>query len=276
MGAMPRRAGAATDTPRASEGGTQSIRRAVEVLRQVATYGRGGVRLVDVTEALKLQRSTTHRILQCLADEGLIVQKIPGRRYVLGPLAFELGLGAALREELREMCRPALKRIAEKSGDVAFLAVRSGLETVCIDYAEGTYPVRAYTRQIGDRRPMGFGAVGVSMLALMPDEQMHDILNRSARALEAFSNETVADAAARVTRARRRGYGLNERPTMGLRAIALAIRNPQGEPFAAFSLCAIASRLKQPRTAEMVELIRGEIQTVEKALVSKGNTPRKS
>ena len=111
-----------TRAPQASVTGTQSVRRAVEILRQVATYGRTGVRLVDVTAALKLQRSTAHRILQCLADEGLIVQKIPGQRYVLGPLAFELGLGAALREELREICRPALERIAGESGDVAFLS----------------------------------------------------------------------------------------------------------------------------------------------------------
>ena len=89
--------------------------------------------------------------------------------------------------------------------------------------------------------------------------------------MKAFSNETVADALGRVARAKRRGYALNERPTMHLRAIALAIRNPQGEPFAALSLCAIASRLKQPRTAEMVALLRGEIQTIEHALAGKGN-----
>jgi DNA-binding IclR family transcriptional regulator len=258
-----------TRAPQASGTGTQSIRRAVDILRQVATYGRTGVRLVDVTGALKLQRSTAHRILQCLADEGLIVHKVPGQRYVLGPLAFELGLGAALREELREICRPALERIAAESGDVAFLSIRSGLETVCIDYAEGTYPVRAYTRQIGDRRPLGFGAVGVSMLAVMSDEEVHDILTRGARALKAFSNETVNDALARVARARQRGYALNERPSMKLRAIALPITNPAGEPFAAFSLCAIASRLRQPRTGEMLELIRREIRFVEQALVAK-------
>ena len=264
-----------TRAPQARATGTQSVRRAVEILRQVATYGRTGVRLVDVTGALKLQRSTAHRILQCLADEGLIVQKIPGQRYVLGPLAFELGLGAALREELREICRPALERIAGESGDVAFLSVRSGLETVCIDYAEGTYPVRAYTRQIGDRRPLGFGAVGVSMLAVMPDEEVHDILTRGARALKAFSNETIADALGRVARARQRGYALNERPSMKLRAIALPITNPAGEPFAAFSLCAIASRLKQPRTGEMVELMRREIRTVEQALAAKAHAGSK-
>ena len=113
------------------------------------------------------------------------------------------------------------------------------------------------------------------MLAVMPDEEVHDILTRGARALKAFSNETIADALARVARARQRGYALNERPSMKLRAIALPITNPAGDPFAAFSLCAIASRLKQPRTGEMVELIRREIRTVEEALAAKAHAGSK-
>lgn len=254
----------------AAAGGTQSIRRAVEILRQIATYGRSGVRLVDVTQALKLQRSTAHRILQCLADEGLIVQKSPGLRYLLGPLAFELGLGAALREELREICRPSLQRIADQSGDVAFLSVRSGNDSVCIDYTEGSYPVRAYARRIGDRRPLGFGAVGTSMLALMPEDEVLDILNSGASALRKFNKETVADALAHVARARQRGYGFyeSESTSIRLRSIALAIRNSEGIPFAAFSICTIANRLKQPRIGEMLELIRREIRFVRDVLAA--------
>jgi DNA-binding IclR family transcriptional regulator len=253
---------------RAGNDGTQSIRRAVEILRQVARYGRSGARLVDVTEALNLQRSTVHRILQCMAAEGLITQKTPGIRYVMGPLAFELGLGVTLREKLREISRPSLQRIASESGDVAFLSIRSGIETVTIDYAEGAFPIKAYTRQIGDRRPIGFGAVGISMLALMPQHEAESLINQGAHALKAFNNETSADALNRLDTAKRRGYALHERPSMQLRAIALAFRNPDGEPFAAFSLCAIASRLKKHRIDEMITLIKSEIAITESALIS--------
>lgn len=259
---------------RAGSDGTQSIRRAIEILRQVARYGRSGARLVDVTEALNLQRSTVHRILLCMTAEGLITQKTPGIRYVMGPLAFELGLGATLREKLREIARPSLQRIASESGDVAFLSTRSGIETVSIDYAEGTFPIRAYTRQIGDRRPIGFGAVGISMLALMPQEEAESLIDQGERALKTFNGETSADALGRLDRAKRRGYALHERQTMQLRAIALAFRNPDGEPFAAFSLCAIASRLKKHRIDEMVDLIRKEIRITESALVADASSHR--
>jgi DNA-binding IclR family transcriptional regulator len=249
--------------------GTQSVSRAVSILRHVAAHDVGGVRLIDIQTALKLDRSTAHRILQCLFSEGFLARRHPGQRYVLGPLAFELGLRAAGRETLRGLCRPHLQRIAEETGDVVFLSVRSGLETVCIDRAEGDYPIKAYTRRVGDRRPIGFGVVGIAMLALLPDSEVQDTLERSADALAAFSNEEVTDALARIAVAKNRGYALHERNTLGLRAIAVPIRNPQGAPFAAISLCAIASRLKAQRIPELVALLKDEATAIEQALIAK-------
>lgn len=250
----------------ASTGGTQSIRRAVKLLRYIAAHDLNGVRLIDAMKALELQRSTTHRILQCLVAEGLLAVKSPGQRYVLGSLAFELGLRAARRERLREACRPALERIAQLSGDVVFLSVRRDVETVCLDRAEGNYPVRAYTREMGDRRPIGFGAVGISILALMSDAEVERILQDGAEILRAYNGETSAHAWARVLDARRRGYALHERETHGLRAIALPVCDPSGHPFAAFSLCAISSRLTDARAEEMAVLMRQEIGRAQELL----------
>ena len=153
---------------------------------------------------------------------------------------------------------------------MAFLSVRSGNDSVCIDYTEGSFPVRAYARRIGDRRPLGFGAVGTSMLALMPENDVLEILNSGASALKKFNKETVADALAQVARARQRGYGFyeSESTSIRLRSIALGIRNADGIPFAAFSICTIANRLKQPRIGEMLELIRREIRCVEDVLAA--------
>lgn len=250
----------------ATAGGTQSIQRAVRLLRYIAAHDLNGVRLIDAMRALELQRSTTHRILQCLVNEGLLAVKSPGQRYVLGSLAFELGLRAARRERLREACRGSLERIAKHSGDVVFLSVRRDVETVCLDRAEGNYPVRAFTREMGDRRPIGFGAVGVSILAVMSDADVERILQDGAEILRAYNEETPDAAWIRVRDARERGYALHKRETHGLRAIALPIRDAAGQPFAAFSLCAISSRLADDRAHELADFIRAEIALVEAQL----------
>lgn len=256
----------AGETEDAPTGGTQSIQRAVRLLRYIAAHDLNGVRLIDAMRALELQRSTTHRILQCLVAEGLLAVKSPGQRYVLGSLAFELGLRAARRERLREACRASLERIAKHSGDVVFLSVRRDVETVCLDRAEGNYPVRAFTREMGDRRPIGFGAVGISILAVMADADVERILQDGAEILRAYSEEAPSHAWVRVRDARERGYALHKRETHGLRAIALPIRDPSGQPFAAFSLCAISSRLTEDRAGELAAFMREEIAQVESLL----------
>ena len=72
--------------------GTQAIRRAAAMLRTIAKTGPQGAAASDVAHAQGLARSTTHRILKCLIDEGLLEHDDGGRRYRLGPLVHELGL----------------------------------------------------------------------------------------------------------------------------------------------------------------------------------------
>ncbi len=262
--------GSLSSTDASARTGTQSISRAVVILRYIAAYDRSGARLADVVRDLQLQRSTAHRILTHLVQERLLGVMQPGQRYILGPLTYELGLRATQRNQLNDICRPSLERLAQSSGDVVFLSVRSGLETVCVDRAEGDYPIRAYTRQTGDRRPIGFGAVGISMLAPLPDEEVHQALKDGAKLLKAYSGETPAESWARVQRARENGYALNVREQLGLRAIALPINGPAGVPVAAISLCAIATRLEEARAREIAEAIRAEIREIEAQLRQEG------
>jgi DNA-binding IclR family transcriptional regulator len=264
--ARPRRLPPAPAEAKPGPEGAQSIRRAVAVLRQIATYDRGGIQLVELIRHLGLKRSTTHRILQCLVAENVVMQREPGRRYFLGPVAFELGLTAARRFPLAALCRPALARLVAATGDVAFLSVRSGLEMACIDRMEGDYPVKAYTLDVGARRPLGFGAVGGAILSLFPEREIRDVLRRNARALNAYSKLTVEAALQDVLLAKQRGYALNARPTMQLKAVAVPFRDGAGEPLGALSLCAISSRMRDKRVQELVGLLRAEVKGIEARL----------
>jgi len=250
-----------------SRAGTQSIERAITVLRYIAAYDVSGARLADVARDLQLQRSTAHRILGCLVNERLVNIKQPDQRYILGSLTYELGLRAARRNHLNETCRPSLERIALWTGDVVFLSVRSGLETVCVDRAEGDYPIKAYTRQLGDRRPIGFGAVGIAMLAPLPDDEVCRILEAGAETLMAYNGETLEHSWRRIFRARERGFSMNIRKELKLRAIALPINGVSGKPEAAISVCAIAARLDEKRAAEIAKMVTSEIQIIEDQLL---------
>ena len=84
-----------TPIPPAQASGTQSIDRAVQLLRLVASQGTGGARLTDLAYEAGLTPPTARRILKRLTDHGLAAQDAETQRYSLGSLVYELGLAAA-------------------------------------------------------------------------------------------------------------------------------------------------------------------------------------
>lgn len=77
--------------------GTQSLERAISLLRTVATHGADGARLSDLMAQTGLSKPTAHRLLTALAREGLVEQDGETRRYHLGSELEVLGRIAGAR-----------------------------------------------------------------------------------------------------------------------------------------------------------------------------------
>jgi len=250
--------------------GTQAIQRAVNVLRIIASRGHAGLRLAEIARHAHLERPTVHRILKCLCAEGVAAQDPATRQYRLGHLAFELGLAAAPQFSLRELCAPALSRLAERIGDTVFLTVRSGYDTVCVDRREGSYPIKALLLDVGTRRPLGVGAAGLALLMPLADSAVEEVARANATRLKAYAGLTVPRLLGMVKRARGMGYALNDVPvTAGATSVALPIRTRFGDPFAAISIGAIESRMTPARRTELVEWLRAEVESLERLLAEK-------
>ena len=108
--------------------GTQSIHRALRVLRLLANSAASGMRLVDIARGARLHHSTTHRILRALEQEGIVERLINSRRYTIGSEVVWLGLGASSRFPIATAAARALDRLSEQVGDAVFLSVHSGNE----------------------------------------------------------------------------------------------------------------------------------------------------
>jgi len=253
--------------------GTQSIERALSLLREIAAHNRTGSRLLDLATRTGLQRPTVHRMLKCLAEEAMVQQDLDTHRYFLGPMVFELGLTAGPRFNLREICHPALTRIAEATGDTVFLTQRSGLDAVCLDRHEGAFPIKTFTLEIGMRRPLGVGIGSVAILAALPDEDIRHIVASNAPRLPEYGL-TSNSLLAQVKKAQKLGYAVRETPSLaGVRSIGQPLHNRSGVPFAALSVSAISSRMNEKRVAELATLLKNETRSIEKQL-SAGAEPR--
>ncbi|VVE62068.1 IclR family transcriptional regulator [Pandoraea captiosa] len=247
--------------------GTQSIHRAVTVLREVAAHGMKGLRLSDIADALGLERPTAHRIVKGLVAQGMLMQNRDTRHYHLGHVVYELGLAASPHFSLRELCQPTLQTLAEKSGDSVFLMVRSGLDAVCIDLLEGGYPIQTRTLEIGGRRPLGVGAGSLALLISLPADERARVMQTNAERLATFGNFSQARLEKAIAASAEAGYAINEEDVLpGVSAIGMSIRPRQGVPYAAISIAAIESRLSGARRAEMAKLLQKEVRALEKKL----------
>ncbi|QTL04088.1 IclR family transcriptional regulator [Aquabacter sp. L1I39] len=246
-------------------GGTQSIRRAASVLRVLAQRSQSGARMVDITRETGLIHATAHRIVQGLIGEGLARQNPATRRYHLGAWVYELGLLAEPRLALSDMAGAAVERLAEKTGDTVFAAVRAGGDALCIKRAAGSFPIKAFTIDVGARIPLGIGCGGLAMLAALPEEEANAIMASNGPRLPQFGDLGVEAMARLVAEARARGYATNLSRAPGVVAVGVAVLNPDGGLAGSLSVAAIESRLSPDRVDQVARLLRAEARRIEKA-----------
>lgn len=246
--------------------GTQSIGRAAAVLRALALRSQSGARMADIARETGLERPTAHRILQGLIAEGMASQNEATRRYYLGPFIYELGLLAEPRFHLREIARQAVEFLAEQTGDTVFLAVRGGNDALCIERKAGSFPIKAFTVEVGSRMPLGIGCGGIAMLAALPEEEAESILKFNAPRLVEYGDMTAAQLAELVAAARRRGYAINPRRAPGIAAVGMAVRHADGGLAGSISIAAIESRLPPERIEKIAPMLRAEIRKIERML----------
>jgi len=255
----------------AAAAGTQSIERAVRVLREIAAHGPLGMRATEIAARLGLERPTAYRIVKGLVAQRMLVQDTPGKRFRLGHLVYELGLAAEPGANLRTICRPVLKELAEATGDCVFLVVRSGLESVCLDREAGTFPVRVLTLDIGVRRPLGLGAGSLALLLTMPDAEIEHVIATNGPRYSEYGRLTPERLKKAIVRSRAAGFAVNDEDVIeGVSALGLAIRPMKGgSSFAALSISGLTSRFSGRRTKVMRQL-RKAVRTLERELGEHG------
>lgn len=247
--------------PAARPYGTQAIVRATHILKEIGAGARRGVRLVDLCERLAIERPTLHRILASLAAEGFVIRD-DNKRYLLGDQIYRLGLLAAGRANLREICENALTRIAAATGDTVFLAIRQGGDALVIDRRIGTTPARAMPLDVGMPRPLGVGATGLAILASSPDAEIeHFIRNNAPRLREhGVRPERLSQQVAATRRnghAYSRGYGPPR-----LSGIGIALMNGSNRCIGAVSVTNLASRMTAEHRREALAALRDELAVI--------------
>ena len=192
-----------------SQGGAQSVQRAISLLKTVAEHNRQGARLSSLARKLGLHIATARRLLQVLAEAGIVTYDPVTKLYHLGLELFRLG-NQAQQYAIRNRYRPALERIAQETQDTVFLLIRLGNDVLCADMIQGEYPIRTILVKVGSRRPLGIGAGSLALIAFSDPEDFEQVIKTNAPRFSQFQGRTEKEIRAMAAKALKDGYVLSD------------------------------------------------------------------
>jgi DNA-binding IclR family transcriptional regulator len=248
----------------------RNVSRVMAILDALARASDQGLRLTDVMQKVRLNKTTTHRLLASLTAYGLADQHPETGRYFVGLRLLSLSQAAKRRFTLAPLVEPALARICQQTQDTVYFVVRSGDEAVCIGCHEGSFPIRVLTLYVGDRRPLGINASGLALLASLPDEEMERILAQHGAARAPFPFDDI-QLRRMIAATRRHGYAYNDvhlfkgmEKMTDMAAVAMPICCSDGHVGAALYRTGVTQRPAPPRRSSVVALLQREARQIEK------------
>lgn len=236
--------------------GAQVVSRLAELLRAVSQEMPHGCATSLVAERTGIARTTVHRLLSSLQQEGFIDRDQHTGRWFLGPELYLMGNVAAERYDVSDIARAHVHALSEATGESAFLSIRRGNETVCLLREDGSFPIRSFVLFEGKRFPLGVASAGLAILSFLPEDHIDRYL--ASTDLEPHYGPEHSEAAIRerITETRRNGYAVNPALIVeGSWGMGAAVFGPSGSPTLALSLTGIESRFSAERRPELGKLL---------------------
>jgi len=215
---------------------------------EILSAGGPDLSLGEISDRLKLHKSTAHRLIMVLERHKLIERNSVNGRYRLGLKLFELGTRAVSRLDLRERSRPFLERLVLETGETVHLCILDNTEVVYLDKVEPERSVRMAS-SVGRRNPAYCTAVGKAMLAYLPDTMVENVARKHGlKAMTANTITSLLELKTELATIRDQGYSIdNEEIEEGVRCVGCVVRDFSGGPVAAISVSGPAFRLTRQK-----------------------------
>ncbi|RQG94166.1 IclR family transcriptional regulator [Natrarchaeobius chitinivorans] len=227
--------------------------------------------LRDLTEAtvtelaseLDLAKSTVHRHLMTLTEQGWVVRD--GAQYRVGLRFLDVGIATRNANPIYRYTCDRVADLAEKTGEKAWCIVEQNGRGVHLYGESGTSPVQTYARP-GQLTYLHQHAAGKSILANRPREEVERIIE--VHGLPEITDQTITDPDElfeELEKTRRRGVAFNEEESVvGLNAVGAAITDQSGYALGAISISAPVARLQpEEMESDIAELLIETVNEIE-------------
>ena len=218
-----------------------SLERGLQVIRAFSEHRRN-LTISQISQTTGLSRAAVRRCLYTLHKLGYVAED--DKRFSLKPLVLTLGQSFLSSTPLAVVAQPYLDQVSDRLRESCSVAVLDGDDIVYICRSAETR-IMSINLLVGTRLPAYCTSMGQVLLAQLPPTALEAYLERVR--LVARTERTVTSAAKlrRLLKAvRESGHALlDQELEVGLRSIAVPVRDARGNVVAAMNVSTHAARV---------------------------------
>ena len=241
----------------------QALERALDIL-ECFSFQKRQLSLTDVVNSTGLNKTTAKRLIANLTARGYLQQDPQTKLYQLGMRLFEMGGIVFSSFSLRQAATYPMTQLQTQTGATVLLGVRMQEELVYIDKREGDGMIRI-SSDIGWRRPLHYGMLGMVLLAGLEAKEVRRILKNTP--LQAHTPFSITDPDAfslRLEQIRDQSYILEkEEAVEGVFGIAAPIRDYSRQVVAALGIALpLSSSIRKKESSQLIEKVKNTCETI--------------
>ncbi|AEF80428.1 IclR family transcriptional regulator [Leadbettera azotonutricia] len=248
-----------TKSKQTSEGikKNQSLRKALQILEGM-TKIQTPARLQDIAKSLKMPQSTLLRFLNTFIDFDYMEQDPATSCYYLTLKLADLGLRTQENFPFQSSLTKYVKQAAHTFNESASLCIEKDMQMLYIATEEGPGRMLQTLHRIGHIAPMHATGVGKLHLLNYSEAQLGELEKK--RGLQKYTAHTITTLEAlkkEITWIRKAGYAFdNEECEVGVKCIAVPVKNFQNQVVAGISVSAPITRLDKEKTEAIVRFLK--------------------
>jgi DNA-binding IclR family transcriptional regulator len=232
---------------------TETTLRIIERLKAL-----NGARVAEIAEEMDLPTSTVHTHLKTLHQNGYLVKRADS--YQLGGKFFHLGMYMRDSNDLYRLVKDNLHRFVDENHEQADFSIEDHGRLLIL---HNEYSIeKSDWLGTGVYHPMHQTAAGKAILAELPDDEVHRIVNEWG--LPAETDRTTTDKQellAELDEVREQNYAVNDGELVeGMTAVGAPVRNSMNEVFGAIAISGPSYRSEPAEMAQRIHPLIGDIE----------------
>jgi len=243
-------------SPDEEQGGSRSVRRALEMFEFLLQRGEPAT-VGAIVSALQIPKSTAYELVRTLSEAGYLEPAGRSAGLFLGRKMFELGMAYRGQVDLLRDGSKIVEELRDASGETVQLSVLENDMMLVLLKEEGSRSIRIISR-VGSRVPVNWAAAGRLLVSDLDDAALSALLKRSVRQSPTGRATTeTSKLIQQIRKFRKQGYAteLNE-TNEHAGCVAAPVIDGSGRCVAAISVVAPEHRLGKQNRDALIEKVR--------------------